>query len=154
MDPLLDRLSPGMLCVPYVGARYPGSRAVAETPGVERGANCQLFAYAVLAHFGLSVPPLRSSELWTDTASTVRVRAAGPLDLLLFNATDDPYGAHVGVRLHEDRVLHLCAEAGRPAVWPLAEFARRERYRVLLGAKRALLRIDGSPYVVPAPPGT
>jgi hypothetical protein len=64
------------------------------------------------------------------------VPAARPLDLMLFNATADPYGAHVGVRVGEGRVLHLCAEVGRPAVWESAEFAARERYRVLVGIKR------------------
>ncbi|GAA3782279.1 hypothetical protein [Streptomyces chiangmaiensis] len=33
-------------------------------------------------------------------------------------------------------MLHLCAEVGRPAVWEPAEFAARERYRVLVGVKR------------------
>ena len=34
------------------------------------------------------------------------------------------------------RVAHLCKEVGRPAVWPLDEFAARPRYRVLVGMKR------------------
>ncbi len=102
------------------------------------GANCQLFAYEVLRHFGLAAPALRSSDLWTDTRATIRVSAARPLDLLLFNATDDAYGAHVGVRVDEGRVLHLCAEMGRPAVWDMTEFAAHERYRVLIGIKRVV----------------
>jgi hypothetical protein len=32
----------------------------------------------------------------------------------------------------------LCTEVGRPAVWPLGEFAGRERYRTLLVFKRPL----------------
>ncbi|WP_431676831.1 hydrolase [Kitasatospora sp. KL5] len=135
-DTLLSRLPPALLAVPYVGARHPLSRAVAERPGPEHGANCQLYAYAVLAHFGLRAPALRSSDLWEDTGSTLRVAEPAPLDLLLFNAGPDPYGAHVGVCAGEGAVLHLCAEVGRPAVWSLAEFAARERYRVLIGAKR------------------
>ncbi|MEU7410025.1 MULTISPECIES: hydrolase [Streptomyces] len=111
---------------------------MADLPGLERGANCQLFAYEVLRHFGLAVPALRSSELWADTQSTARVPVAQPLDLMLFNATDDAYGAHVGVMVGEGRVLHLCAEAGRPAVWGMTEFATRRRYRVLIGIKRVL----------------
>jgi cell wall-associated NlpC family hydrolase len=122
--------------VPYVAARYPGSPAVATRPGLAEGANCQLYAYAVLAHFGLRVPPLRSSELWTDRTATRVVPAARPLDLLLLGPSADPYGAHVGVCLAPDRILHLCRETGRPAVWSRADFRARERYRVLIGVKR------------------
>jgi len=138
MDPVLSQLPADFWAVPYVGRRFPGSRAVAGLPGVAAGANCQLFAYEVLRHFGLVPPALRSSELWTDTRDTLRVPAAQPLDLLLFNATDDAYGAHVGVWVGGGTVLHLCAEMGRPAVWDLAEFAARERYRVLIGIKRVM----------------
>lgn len=134
---LAARLPDRFWSVPYVGARFPGSAAVAARPDLAEGANCQLFAYAVLRHFGLAPPALRSSDLWADTAATTRVTAARhPLDLLLFNAADDPYGAHVGVWAASDRVLHLCAEAGRPAVWPLSAFAARPRYRTLIGVKR------------------
>lgn len=90
----------------------------------------------MLAHFGRRVPPLRSSELWVDTAVTERVLRPEPLDLLLFNRSVDPYGAHVGVCAGDDLVLHLCREVGRPAIWPLAAFAARPRYAVLIGAKR------------------
>jgi hypothetical protein len=129
---VLARLPEHFRQVPYVGARFPGS------PSLGAGANCQLFAYAVLEHFGLAAPPLRSSELWLDTHSTVRVTVAEPLDLLLFNDTGDPWGAHVGVWIGEDQVLHLCAEVGRPAVWPMREFAERDRYRTLVGIKRVV----------------
>ncbi|GHB48001.1 hypothetical protein GCM10010377_43550 [Streptomyces viridiviolaceus] len=140
MDPVLDQLPAAFWTVPYAGRRYPGSPAVADRPGVEAGANCQLFAYEVLRHFGLAPPPLRSSDLWADTRATIRVSPAQPLDLLLFNATDDAYGAHVGVWVGEGRVLHLCAEAGRPAVWTMTQFAARQRYRVLIGIKRVIVR--------------
>jgi hypothetical protein len=123
--------------VPYVAARYPGSTAVTARPGLAAGANCQLYAYAVLRHFGLRVPPLRSSELWTDRTVTCVVPTPAPMDLLLFAPTADPHGAHVGVWLAPDRVLHLCREVGRPAVWSFADFRARERYRVLVGVKRA-----------------
>ncbi|WP_329140410.1 C40 family peptidase [Streptomyces sp. NBC_01476] len=136
MEPLLRRLPARFWNVPYAGGRFPGSAAVARVPGLTAGANCQLFAYEVLRHFGLRPPGLRSRELWEDGEATVRVAVARPLDLVLFNATDDAYGAHVGVWAGGGEVLHLCAEAGRPAVWSLADFAARERYRVLVGAKR------------------
>ncbi|MGW6918855.1 hydrolase [Kitasatospora sp. NPDC054939] len=139
----LGRLPAHLRAVPYAGARYPGSPALAERPGLAAGANCQTYAYAVLAHAGLAAPPLRSSELWTDRGSTVRVAGPRPYDLVLYNAAADPYGAHVGVWLGEDAVLHLCAEVGRPAVWTRADFAERERYRVLVGFKRVTARTDG-----------
>ncbi|RMB84858.1 hydrolase [Streptomyces shenzhenensis] len=140
MDPLLHQLPAVFWTVPYVGSRYPGSSEVADRPSLEEGANCQLFAYEVLRHFGPAPPDLRSSELWADTRATARVGVAQPLDLVLFNATDDAYGAHVGVWVNEGRVLHLCAETGRPVVWEMTEFATRPRYRVLIGIKRVVDR--------------
>ncbi|MGW3100422.1 hydrolase [Streptomyces sp. NPDC001100] len=138
MDQVLRRLPATFWTVPYVGSRFPGAHAVTDRPDLALGANCQLFAFEVLRHFDLAPPALRSSELWADTRATVRVPVARPLDLLLFNASDDAYGAHVGVCVDEGRVLHLCAEAGRPAVWERADFAARERYRVLVGIKRVI----------------
>ncbi|WP_370113252.1 hydrolase [Streptacidiphilus sp. MAP12-33] len=134
MDPAL--LPPALLHVPYVGARSPGAPAVLARPDLAAGANCQLYAYAVLAHFGRQVPPLRSSELWEDRAATMRVTSPEPLDLLLFGPTSDPYGAHVGVWLGPEQILHLCREVGQPTVWSTADFRTRARYRVLIGAKR------------------
>lgn len=127
--------------VPYRGARRPGSAAVAARPGLADGANCQLFAYEVVARFGLAVPPLRSSDLWADREATAVVTTRpGPLDLVLYNATPDPYGAHVGVWTGDGSVLHLCREVGLPVVWTPADFASRERYRHLIGAKRVTAR--------------
>ncbi|MFD4878152.1 hydrolase [Streptomyces sp. NPDC058420] len=111
---------------------------MADLPGLGAGANCQLFAYEVLRYFGLAVPEMRSSELWADTEATTRVAVARPLDLVLFNADDEAYGAHVGVWVDDGRVLHLCAEVGRPVVWEMGEFAARRRYRVLVGIKRVV----------------
>jgi hypothetical protein len=122
--------------VRYVGARYPGSPAVRSRPGLADGANCQLFAYEVLRHFGLRPPELRSSELWTDTAATTRVAAPRTLDLVLVNSSRDAWGAHVGLWADRNQVLHLCAEVGKPALWDLTEFAARPSYRVLVGFKR------------------
>ena len=123
---LLDRLPPRFRDVPNVGAHSPGAPGVR---GIARGANCQLYAYAVLRALGWAVPPLRSSELWADTEATAGGDAEPqPLDLMLFGATDDPFGAHVGLYEGDGRVLHLCEEVGRPVVWTLAEFAARPRY--------------------------
>ncbi|MFE1172385.1 cell wall hydrolase [Streptomyces sp. NPDC058773] len=143
--------------VTYSGARHPGATtpecpshtaggpAGRPAPGpfddLDRGANCQRYAYAVLRHFGLLIPPLRSAELWADTRATHRVDRPQPLDLVLFDggpAAGRPpgYGAHVGVHLGPDEVLHLCREAGRPVVWRYADFAARPRYGRFLGTKR------------------
>jgi hypothetical protein len=100
--------------------------------------NCQRFAYGVLSLFGRECPPLRSSNLWDDTTSSVHVREPAALDLVLFNATDDSFGAHIGVWMAPDEVLHLCKEIGTPSVWSLTDFAKRPRYRVVVGFKRVV----------------
>ncbi|MEU3708857.1 hypothetical protein [Streptomyces catenulae] len=136
--------------IAYSAARHPGARSPdgpssdgSGAPDLSAGANCQLYAYAVLRHHGLTAPPLRSAELWADTAATRRVTVARPLDLVLFDGgpvagRPEGYGAHVGVHLGPDRVLHLCKEVGRPAVWRYAEFAARARYARTLGIKRVV----------------
>lgn len=139
-EPLLARLPATLLAMPYAAARFPGAPAVTDRPDPAAGGNCQLFAYEVLRHFGLDPAALRSSELWDDTESSVRVKDVEPLDLLLFNSSPRAYGAHVAVAAGEDAALHLCAEVGHPALWRRADFAQRERYRVLLGAKRVIRR--------------
>lgn len=122
--------------VPYDGARIPTEGPL---PDHARGANCQLFAYALLAHFGRTLPPFRSSDLWTDTAHTALVTGPfEPLDLLLFNPTLDPWGAHVAVSLGGEQAIHLSKRVGLPAVWSLQHFASETDYRVLIGAKRVL----------------
>jgi cell wall-associated NlpC family hydrolase len=142
-DELTARLPPWIWATPYVGRRFPGSRSVTERPGLAHGANCQLFAYEVLRYFAVDLPDWRSSELWADSGRTERVHPPRPLDLVLFNAEGNAWGAHVGLVLGKSRILHLCAEVGRPAVWSLQEFAARERYRTLLGFKRPRAE-DGS----------
>ncbi|MBO2451127.1 hypothetical protein J4573_28785 [Actinomadura barringtoniae] len=137
---VLEELPDGLWATQYVGDRFPGSPKVAERPGLADGANCQLFAYEVLRWFGLDPPDLRSSELWADVECTRRVTEARPLDLVLFNATEDAWGAHVGVCVGDDQILHLCAELGRPAVWSRQQFHERERYRTLIGIKRVVRR--------------
>jgi hypothetical protein len=118
--------------VSYNGRRFPGASGNA---GLTGGANCQTFAYAVLRHFGSSVPDRRSSELWHDREHTFVVAAWEPLDLILFNRTHEAFGAHIGV-FAGDRILHLCESIGRPALWDISQFAERREYCVLIGAKR------------------
>lgn len=141
MGALPDWLPERLRDTPYVAARHPGAAGVAGSGDVAAGANCQLYACAVLGLHGLRVPLLRSSELWADTAATLRVDTPRPLDLVLFDAGADPnrpegWGAHVGIHVADDTVLHLCAEAGRPEAWTYREFAAHARYARLLGAKR------------------
>lgn len=135
----LNDIPAHFLTVRYDGARYPGAVG---TVGVADGANCQQFAYELLRHFGFVVPDLRSSELWADTEHTVRVESLAPFDLLLFSPAGSAWGAHVGVYLGDEQVIHLAKEAGLPEVRPLAWFCEVPRYRVLLGGKRCLRRTD------------
>ena len=123
--------------VPYDPRRHPCAPGVV---GLAGGANCQQYAYELLRHYGLEPPTVRSSELFTDEASSRHVTEPAPLDLLLFNRTNEPYGAHVAVYLGQDRAVHLSLEVGWPVVWPLEEFFRHELYRTLVGIKRITRR--------------
>jgi hypothetical protein len=120
--------------VPYDGSCAPG---VTDLADLRHGANCQVWAYGVLAWFGLEVPMLRSDELWNDVSATRRVDIPEPLDLVLYNHVDDPFGAHVGLWTGAG-VAHLCREVGRPVVWSESEIMSRPRYATRIGIKRAL----------------
>jgi cell wall-associated NlpC family hydrolase len=61
-----------------------------------------------------------------------------PLDILFFNIDSDPYGAHIGIYIGSNKVVHLSEEVGYTTVWDLDEFKKRERYKCFLGAKRLL----------------
>jgi hypothetical protein len=123
---------PAFRFVPYDCARHPRSA----TFDFRKGANCQLWAYALLKHFGTQVPPLRSSELWEDKELSDAVDAFEPLDLLLFNETESSWGGHVAVYLGDDVVAHLSRHIGLPEVCTLEDMLRAPKYRVLVGAKR------------------
>jgi hypothetical protein len=123
----------GIWRVPYVYSASPDS---GDPPSWLDGANCQRYAYGVLSLYGLRCRPLRSSELWDDQDGSVVATDPRPLDLVLFNGSADPYGAHVGLWMAPDEILHLCREVGVPAVWSMAEFARRPRYATTIGFKR------------------
>ena len=64
-------------------------------PFLPNGANCQLFAYEVLALHGWQLPDLRSDELMLDQVFTRRTAAPRALDLALFGADEQRRGAHV-----------------------------------------------------------
>lgn len=128
-----------LLAIPYNGSICPG---VDHPADLSTGANCQVFAYALLKHFGIDLPPFRSSELWEDILHTRQVSDLQPLDLLLFAPTADAYGAHLAVYLGSNEAIHLARAVGKPAIWPLERFSSVERYRTFIGAKRALTRSE------------
>lgn len=131
MDDLLTGLPTRFHSVRYESSRIPDGRH-----DLSGGANCQLYAYAVLANFGIQLPPWRSSELWTDAELTRGVTSFEPRDLLLFNRSAEPFGAHIAVYAGSGQALHLAKSVGQPAVWALEQFAVREEYSVLIGGKR------------------
>lgn len=106
-------------------------------PGLAESPNCQNFAYALLKHFGHEISPFRSSNLWEDTNETSVVTGElMPLDLLLFNWTPNPWGAHVALYLGDDRAIHLSKKQSTAVIWPFAKFQTLPEYRVFIGAKR------------------
>lgn len=125
------------LSITYNPKQIPGS----ELSIFEHGANCQLFAYHLLAHFGKVIPPLRSSDLWEDTQSTIVITEQDgfkPLDVMLYHSTDQAWGAHVGLFIGDGKVIHLSQELGHPEVRDHYSFSDVERYRYFIGAKRVL----------------
>jgi hypothetical protein len=131
--PVLAALPPEFLQVRFSERLIPGRQPEL---GLTAGSNCQRYAYSVLRVFGLSVPDLRSSDLWADEELLATVSEPEPLDLALFAAIPEPWGAHVGVYLGGAAVLHLCKEIGVPVVWDFKDFAERDRYASLIGFKR------------------
>ncbi|WP_417307592.1 hypothetical protein [Devosia sp.] len=119
--------------VRYVAASIPER----EPYDLSNGANCQLFAYALLAHFGHAVPPFRSSNLWDDKVHTEHVEQPyTALDLLLFAPQKNAWGAHLAVAMGPHSAIHLSHRIGQPVIWPLDRFQQEADYRILLGAKR------------------
>lgn len=106
-------------------------------PSLSESPNCQNFAYALLKHFGYDVYPFRSSNLWEDTTETCLVSdELKPLDLLLFNRTENPWGAHVALNLGDSQAIHLSKKQSAPVIWPFAQFLELPEYRTFVGAKR------------------
>ncbi|UFW92237.1 C40 family peptidase (plasmid) [Bradyrhizobium barranii] len=106
-------------------------------PSLSESPNCQNFAYALLKHFGFEVYPFRSSNLWEDTTETCLVSdELRPLDLLLFNRTENAWGAHVALYLGDDQAIHLSKKQSAPVIWSFAQFLELPEYRTFVGAKR------------------
>lgn len=103
---------------------------------LETGANCQVFAYTLLRHNGKQVPDLRSMELWEDEEFSTVAENFEPLDILFFKKDKQPWGAHLGVYLGNEQVLHLSRKVGKPIIWKLNEFNQVPAYQVLIGGKR------------------
>ncbi len=125
--------------IKYNALRYPGNSKV---EGLEYGANCQYFAYEFLKYYGVNtngIENFRSSDLWEDTIFTTKVKRLKTFDLVLFNKTADAFGAHVGVYIGKNSVIHLSKIVGYPVEWDLEEFKRYNQYQVLIGAKRVVL---------------
>jgi hypothetical protein len=129
---------------------YAAGPDAAHPPSWLDGANCQRYAYGVLSLFGLRCPPLRSSDLWADQAATLVAAEPRPLDLVLFSGSGDAYGAHLGVWMADDQVLHLSAQVGSPAAWSLDEFGRYPRYATVVGFKRVQCGPGAAPAAPPA----
>ncbi len=121
--------------VEYKSARIPG---IENQSDLSLGANCQVFAYALLQANGVYVPNDRSSELWSDTSYSKVVSDFEPLDLMLYSASGESYGAHVGVYIGEGKVLHLSLQNGKPQVLPHTQMLENEKYCCFVGAKRIL----------------
>ena len=121
------------LNIPYNGACYPGAQGITD---MSKGANCQLFAYKLLEHFGKTPPYLRSSELWDDTTHTQKVQELKELDILLWNKTSQAWGAHVGVYIGDNQIIHLSKAEGFPVIWGIEDFKAHSQYAVYIGAKR------------------
>ena len=130
----LVNIPPYFWDIPYEAAQYPGCPVQRD---IRQGANCQRFAYELLDHFGKGLPPFRSSELWEDNTFTEMVEEEWePLDLLLWNNKADAFGAHVGVYIGRNRVIHLSKSVGFPEIKEVVSFKEIPAYRIFIGAKR------------------
>lgn len=125
------------LNVQYNEECYPGAVGL---QGFEKGANCQHFSYELLRYFGCVIPDFRSSDLWEDEDHTYAVTKLEPLDLVMFSKDDDCWGAHVGVYVGQDTVLHLSKKIGVPAFEPMRAVMDKPEYKVFIGAKRCRIR--------------
>ena len=119
--------------VAYVSSRTP---EVSDPENLDAGANCQLYAYELLRHFGKIVPDFRSSEQWEDSTFSITVNELKPLDLMFYNDEPKAYGAHVGVYVGNSLVLHLSKENGTPKIEKHTELMKNKKYTVFVGAKR------------------
>lgn len=128
--------------VSYNPKKYPGCG----TRDMSDGANCQLFGYELLSHFGLNIPDFRSSDLWDDTKHTDHVNKCDllPLDILMFNSIYESYGAHVAIFVGDNKAIHLALLEGKPEIWEIEKFLKDHRYKFYIGAKRVKNKFSDS----------
>lgn len=124
----------------FVDVQYNAKRipSVENASDLSLGANCQLYAYELLRHYGKNIPPFRSSNLWEDTEYTQKVDTPKFLDLMLYNKTPDAYGAHIGLYVGNNQILHLSFDIGHPVIQQHNELISQEKYACFIGAKRVL----------------
>jgi len=123
-----------MMEVKYNGRIIPNGKAhdIANT-----GANCQVFAFHLLRHYGRIVPDFRSSELWEDTTFSKKIiEDYEPLDLLFFHKRNEAYGAHIAIYIGNNQAIHNAKKIGLPIIWDMNTFSKYPEYTFLLGAKR------------------
>ncbi|MEL7342623.1 MAG: hydrolase, partial [Bacteroidota bacterium] len=98
-----------------------------------------VFAYALLAHWGVKIPNFRSSDLWEDQAYTIKVSGdLEPLDLMLYHRRPEAFGAHVGLYWGEGMVLHLAKHNQFPKIEAHLDLLQQDRYTHFIGAKRVI----------------
>lgn len=109
-----------------------------ETDLLKTGSNCQVFAYELLRLNGKNVPNLWSDQMWNDREFSYPVDKYPfePLDLLFFNRTSNLHGAHVGIYIGNNEVIHNSRKVGNVSIWKLEDFKSIDKYKVLIGGKR------------------
>jgi len=125
-------IPPEFLTITYNGKQTPDSTLSM----FEHGANCQLFAYSLLAHFGVSIPSFRSSNLWEDETFTEKVDDPQAFDIMLFHKTPESWGAHVGLCIGEQKIIHLSKEVGVPEIKEYNRMGESDMYKYYIGCKR------------------
>lgn len=120
--------------IPYSSKQYPGKKG---TINILKGVNCQLFVYELLRLNGFDISfAFRSSDLWKDVQYTEKVDALKPFDIVFFNKSFNPFGAHLGVFIGKNMVIHLSKVIGHPVIWNMDNFKKYDNYKFFLGAKR------------------
>ncbi len=127
-------IPPWMMNIKYNPRIIPNGK---EQDIISNGANCQVFAYHLLRHNNRIVPDFRSSELWDDDKFSIRITEDyQPLDVLFFHRKQEAYGAHIGVFIGNNQVIHNAKKIGLPIIWELNTFFEYPDYQFLLGGKR------------------
>ncbi|MBI2315125.1 C40 family peptidase [Candidatus Daviesbacteria bacterium] len=131
--------------IKYNAKQFPGNT---NRKGLKFGANCQYFVFELLKHFGVKVKKtFRSSELWEDVVETKKVKRLALFDIVFFNSTEKAYGAHLGVYLEKNKVIHLSRKVGYPTIWDIKEFFKYKEYKYYLGAKRVINKSSKIPNI-------